>query len=57
LCKRNITPFSTTARTFLALYADFAGGLPSIQINGAVFKPCLRVGHASLKTMPFLASR
>ena len=32
---------------FYLLYADFADGLRSIQINGAVFKPGLRVGHAS----------
>jgi hypothetical protein len=36
---------------FYLLYADFADGLRFTQINGAVFKPGLRVGHAS----PFLA--
>jgi hypothetical protein len=39
---------------FYLLYADFADGLRSIQINGAVFKPGLRVGHARALSWPML---
>jgi hypothetical protein len=41
--------FPQAREPFYLLYADFADGLRSIQINDAVFKPGLRVGHASIK--------
>jgi hypothetical protein len=39
LCKRNITPFSTAARLFLDLLAQFAEVSRLIHTNHAFFKP------------------